>query len=75
MPASPRRMINEFQTTRWVVSLPEHGTIASGRKAAVEAPAIVAGLDDVAVVGEPVEERIGHLGVAEDGGPFAWRYS
>jgi hypothetical protein len=43
--------------------------------AAFEAPAIVAGLDDVAVVGEPVEERIGHLGVAEDGRPFAWRYS
>ncbi|MEA2958944.1 MAG: hypothetical protein QOJ58_4541 [Alphaproteobacteria bacterium] len=43
--------------------------------AALEAPAIVAGLDDVAVVGEPVEERIGHLGVAEDGRPFAWRYS
>jgi len=40
----------------------------------VEVPAIVAGLDDVAVVGEPVEERIGHLGVAEDGRPFAWRY-
>jgi hypothetical protein len=34
-----------------------------------------AGLDDIAVVGEPVEERIGHLGVAEDGRPFAWRYS
>jgi glyoxylase-like metal-dependent hydrolase (beta-lactamase superfamily II) len=41
--------------------------------AALEAPAIVAGLDDVAVVAEPVEERIGHLGVAEDGRPFAWR--
>ena len=37
--------------------------------------AIVAGLDDVALVGEPVEERIGHLGVAEDGRPLAWRYS
>jgi hypothetical protein len=41
---------------------------ASG--AVFEAPAFVAGLDDVAVVGEAVEERRGHLGVAEDGRPF-----
>ena len=39
--------------------------------AVFEAPALVAGLDDVAVVGEPVEERGGHLGVAEDAGPFS----
>ena len=39
--------------------------------AGLEAPALVAGLDDVAVVGEAVEERGRHLGVAEDGGPFA----
>ena len=39
--------------------------------AALEAPAVVAGLDDVAVVGQPIEQRGGHLGVAEDGGPFA----
>ena len=43
----------------------------SGSGAVLEAPALVAGLDDLAVVGEPVEERGGHLGVAEDGGPFA----
>ena len=36
-----------------------------------EAPALVAGLDDLAMMGEPVEECRGHLGVAEDGGPFA----
>jgi len=35
-----------------------------------EAVAVVAGFDDVAAVGEPVEQRRGHLGVAEDGGPF-----
>jgi hypothetical protein len=29
-------------------------------------PALVAGLDDVAVVGEPVEQRGGHLGVARE---------
>ena len=33
--------------------------------------AIVAGLDDVAVVSEAIEQRGGHLGVAEDTRPFA----
>lgn len=32
----------------------------------LEAQAFVAGLDDFAMIGEPVEERGGHLGVAED---------
>ena len=41
--------------------------------AAFEAPAIVAGLDDVAVMGQPVEKCRGHLGVAEHAGPFAER--
>ena len=36
----------------------------------LEAPALVAGLDDVAVVGEAIEQRCGHLGVAEDAWPF-----
>ena len=31
----------------------------------------VAGLDDVAVVGQAIEQRGGHLGVAEDARPFA----
>lgn len=39
--------------------------------AAFESPAVVAGLDDVAVMGQPVEQRGGHLGVAEHTGPFA----
>ena len=39
--------------------------------AAFEPPAVVAGLDDVAVMGQPVEQRGGHLGVAEHAGPFA----
>src|SRR5712692_1950509 len=43
---------------------------AASSGAVLEAPAFVAGLDDVAVMGEAVEERCGHLGVAEDGGPF-----
>jgi len=39
--------------------------------ACFEAEAVVSGLQDVAAVGEAVEERGRHLGVAEDGGPFA----
>jgi len=41
--------------------------------AAFEAPAIVAGLDDVAVVGQAVEQRGRHFGVAEHAGPLAKR--
>ncbi len=37
----------------------------------LEAPAFVAGLDDVAVMREAVEQGRGHLGVAEDARPFA----
>ena len=37
----------------------------------LEAPAFVAGLDDLAVMGQPVEQRRGHLGIAEHAGPFA----
>ena len=36
-----------------------------------EAPAVVAGLDDIAMVSQAVEQRGGHLGVAEYAGPFA----
>ena len=39
--------------------------------AAFESPAIVAGLDDVAVVSEAIEQCGGHLGVPEDARPFA----
>jgi len=35
-----------------------------------ETVGLIAGLDDVAVMGQPVQERRGHLGVAEDAGPF-----
>jgi hypothetical protein len=34
--------------------------------AVAKALALVTGLDDVAVAGKPVEQRGGHLGVAED---------
>jgi hypothetical protein len=39
--------------------------------AAFESPAVVTGFDDVAVVGQPIEQCGGHLGVAEHTGPFA----
>jgi hypothetical protein len=42
-------------------------------RAVFEAPGLVASFDDLAVMGEPVEQRGGHLGVAEDGWPFAER--
>ena len=47
------------------------GTAGAGSGAVLEAPTLVAGLDDLAMMGETVEQRGGHLGVAEDGGPFA----
>ena len=39
--------------------------------AVLEAPALVAGLDDVAVMGEAVEQRGRHLRIAEHARPFA----
>ena len=47
------------------------GTAGAGSGAVLETPALVAGLDDLAMMGETVEQRGGHLGVAEDGWPFA----
>ena len=38
---------------------------------AFESPTVIAGLDDVTVVSQPVEQRGGHLGVAEHTGPLA----
>jgi hypothetical protein len=38
--------------------------------AAFEAPAVVASFDDVAVVGQAIEQSGRHLGVAEDARPF-----
>ena len=39
--------------------------------ACFEAEAVVSGLQDVAAVGETVEERGRHFGITEDRGPFA----
>ena len=41
------------------------------RRAVLEAEAVVSGFEDVAAVGEAVEQRRRHLRVAEHGGPFA----
>ena len=41
-----------------------------GLDAVFEAPAVVVGFDHIAVMGEPVEQCGGHLGVAEDVRPF-----
>jgi hypothetical protein len=38
---------------------------------ALEAPTVIAGLDDVAVVGQAIEQRGRHLGITEDARPFA----
>ena len=59
------KLVGVAQTgrARWL------GCAASALRAVFEAPGFVAGLDDLAVVGEPVEQRGGHLGVA-DVGPF-----
>jgi len=37
----------------------------------LEAPAVVAGFDDVAMVREAVEQRRRRLGITEDARPFA----
>ena len=39
--------------------------------AVLEAPAFVAGLDDVAVMGQAIEQGGGHFGIAKDARPFA----
>ena len=42
-----------------------------GGRAGFEAEAVVPGFEDVAVMGEAIEEGGGHLGIAgEDAGPF-----
>ena len=43
----------------------------SGSSAVLEAPGLVPGCDDFAVMGQPIGQRRRHLGVAEDARPFA----
>jgi len=49
--------------------------VLGGSGAVFEAPALVAGLDDIAMMSKPVEQRGGHLGIVEDARPFADRRS
>src|SRR5690554_2113548 len=39
-------------------------------RAGLEPVAVVSGLQNVAAVGEAIEERCGHFGIAEDASPF-----
>ncbi len=41
------------------------------RRARLEPETVVAGFDDVAMMGEAIEERRRHFGVAKNSGPFA----
>src|SRR5215469_13655766 len=45
--------------------------VPGGSSAVFEAPTLVAGLDDFAVVGQAIEQRGGHLGITEHPRPFA----
>ncbi len=45
--------------------------LAAAAELGLEPKAIVSGLQDVATVGQAIEQRGGHLRVAEDRGPFA----
>jgi hypothetical protein len=38
---------------------------------AFEAPALISSFDDVAVVGQAIEQRGRHLGITEDARPFS----
>ena len=50
----------------------EAGQTQTGVSGAVfGAPGLVAGFDDLAMMGEAVEQRGGHLGITEDAGSFA----
>ncbi len=59
------------ESIRWRRRTIGHDFAGAGSGSVLEAPALVAGLDDLAVVGETIEQRRGHLWVAEDGGPLA----
>ncbi len=54
--------------SRWGLLLSGFGLLS---RAVPESEAVVSGFKDVAVMGEPIEKRGGHLGVAEHAGPFA----
>ena len=47
------------------------GGFSGLRRAVFEAEAVVSGFEDVAAVGETVEQRRRHFRIAKDGRPFA----
>src|SRR5450432_2180663 len=47
------------------------GSFSGLRRAIFEAEAVISGFEDVAAMGEAVEQRRRHLGIAEHGRPFA----
>jgi hypothetical protein len=59
----PESMVTERGSVR--------GLIGDWSEAVLEAPALVAGLDDVAVVGEAIEQGAGHFRIAKNTWPFA----
>ena len=56
---------------REVACLPTWASLGVRSAAVLEAPGLVAGLDDLAVMGETIEQRGRHFRVAEDARPFA----
>jgi transposase len=66
-----RERVEAMRVSLCLSSASTEGTLGGLSGSVLEAPALVAGLDDVAVMGEPVEESGGHLGIAEDRWPFA----
>ena len=54
----------------WLGWFPVFGLLFCLCRTIFETVTVIAGFDDVAMVGQAVEQRDGHLGVAEDLGPF-----
>ena len=54
-----------------LVGVAQPGRARGSSSAVLEAPAFVSSLDDVAVMGEAIEQRCRHLGIDEDARPFA----
>ena len=50
--------------------LKQSGPFPKRSTSVIEAPAIVAGLDDVAMVGQAIKQSGGHLGASEHRGPL-----
>ena len=77
-PRAPRRAFTSDEAARAGGACAPTGSscgdevpgFSAGADAVFEAPAFVSGLDDVTMMGEPVEKRRRHLGVAENARPF-----